>query len=210
MELAVLDNTIPVKSIPEEKLNQIILTVFVDWLCGLLSLSGETSAQRLEFALPAIKEHCWSMGFDEIKKMFEMYADNKLSIEPVPNYFDRILFGKIVNAYKKMKIADSTRIKGVDEQDKEKELSDLHYVITLFDYFIHNNTVPKDCHWVYTYLEERLEDFKFPVKQKNTLIKMGKDQKLPDDEAIEKAQRHLIMEYFYRLHAKDQHIKDFI
>lgn len=98
-----IESTIPIKAIPEQELNTIILTQFTVWVANLLSLTDEISANRLEIALPAIKEHCWSMGFSEIKKMFEMYADNKLSIEPMPNYFDRILLGKIVDAYKKQK-----------------------------------------------------------------------------------------------------------
>ena len=65
----------PLRGIPEETLNKIIVEQFTIWIANLLSLTDETSAERLEIALPAIKEHCWSMGFDEIKKMFEMYAD---------------------------------------------------------------------------------------------------------------------------------------
>ena len=36
----------------------------------------------------------------QIKKMFEMYVDGKMSLKPIPNYFDRILLGKIVAEYK--------------------------------------------------------------------------------------------------------------
>ena len=211
MKLEVLNNTIPVKAIPEEKLNTIVLTVFSDWLCGLLSLLGETSAERLEFALPAIKEHCWSMGFDEIKKMFEMYADNKLNIEPIPNYFDRILFGKIVNAYKQQKKVEAPQ-KSPEEKEREyKALQDQHYVITLFDYWVQHNNVPTDCHWVYTYLEERLEDFRFSDKEKISLYNKGKEQKtLTDEEIKEKCKRILLMRYFAQLHAKGKHIKDIV
>ena len=51
---------------------------FSPWLSKLLSLKDETSANRLEMALPAIKEQCIGMGFVEIKKMFEMYVDGNL------------------------------------------------------------------------------------------------------------------------------------
>ena len=107
-----LNDKLPLKAYPKDGqlLNSIIINVFVEWLSGLLTLSSQTSAERLEIALPAIKEHCGSMGFDEIKKMFEMYADSKLSIKPIPNYFDRILFGKIVAAYKEQKIVKPKKI----------------------------------------------------------------------------------------------------
>jgi hypothetical protein len=52
--------------------------------------------------------------------MFELYADNKLSIEPIPNYFDRILFGKIVDAYKKQKNVVKKPINSNDISEQEK------------------------------------------------------------------------------------------
>ena len=149
------------------------------------------------------------MGFPEIKNMFEMYVDGKLDVEPLPNHLDRIQLGKIANAYRKYKKVKPQK-KTLEEQDKEKAIEDQHYVITLFDYYIQNNTVPNDCQWVYIYLEERLTDFKFNPMEKRTLFKLGKDQKLTNEEAKDKAKRHLIMRYFDRLHAKDKHIKDLI
>lgn len=103
MKLAKIDNPIPIKCIPENDLNTILVTEFSVWISGLLSLTDTTSMERLEIALPAIKQHCWSLGFVEIKKMFEMYADGLLKVKPIPNYFDRILVGKIVEAYKEQK-----------------------------------------------------------------------------------------------------------
>jgi len=103
MKLSKIDNPIPIKCIPENDLNTIIVTEFSVWISGLLSLTDTTSMERLEIALPAIKQHCWSLGFVEIKKMFEMYADGLLKVKPIPNYFDRILVGKIVEAYKEQK-----------------------------------------------------------------------------------------------------------
>lgn len=103
MEVVRLNSNVPIKAIPEEQLNRIIIDEFTEWVANLLSLTDEVSADRLITALPAVKEHCWSMGFSEIKKMLEMYADNKLAVKPIPNYFDRILFGKIVEAYKQQK-----------------------------------------------------------------------------------------------------------
>lgn len=122
MELAKLDNQLPIKAYPEAELNRIILTQFTVWVSNLLSLTDETSMNRLEVALPSIKEHCWSMGFAEIKKMLEMYADSKLSIKPVPNYFDRILFGKIVEAYKEQKVVPKKVIKETISETEKRSL----------------------------------------------------------------------------------------
>ena len=154
-ELTVLDNNIPIKSIPPEELNRIILTTFLTWISNLLSLTDETSANRLETALPAIKEHCWSMGFSEIKKMFEMYADNKLSIEPLPNYFDRILFGKIVKAYREQK----PRVKQLIYKDKltEKEKDDiiLSGLKIQFEQYKQMGTFESGRLYLYEYLDEK-------------------------------------------------------
>lgn len=103
MDLVKLEKKMPLRGYPEEKLNTVLVMDFLPWLGSLLSLTGETSAERLEIALPAIKTQCIGMGFAEIKKMFEMYADGKLSVKPIPNYFDRILLGKILEAYKAQK-----------------------------------------------------------------------------------------------------------
>lgn len=43
------------------------------------------------------------MGFVEIKKMLEMYADGQLSVKPIPNHFDRIRLGEVMNAYRQQK-----------------------------------------------------------------------------------------------------------
>ena len=96
---------------------------FLPFLSGLLSLTDQKSAERLELALPAIKDQCIGMGFDEIKIMFEKYADGKMSIKPIPNYFDRILLGKIVNEYK------STKIKKVTEQPKKPTEAEINRIM---------------------------------------------------------------------------------
>ncbi len=121
-EIAVLDSSVPIKAIPDVKLNTIIVLEFVPWISKLLSLTGQTSKERLKVALPAIKEHCWSMGFSEIKKMFELYVDNKLSIEPRTNFLDRIQFGKIATAYKQQLPQRKAVIEKQDLTDEDKKL----------------------------------------------------------------------------------------
>ena len=124
-KLSVLERTIPLRAIPEKDLNTALIMNFAPWLSKLLSLKDKTSADRLEMALPAIKEQCIGMGFVEIKKMFEMYVDGKFAIEPKTNFFDRILFGKIVAEYRKynMRKPKQPQILEISEQEK-KEIDD--------------------------------------------------------------------------------------
>jgi len=92
-KIAVLEKSLPLRAYVKEDLNKALIMEFLPWICSLLSLTDQKSADRLESALPAIKEQCIGMGFKEIRKMFEMYADGKLYVQPIPNYFDRILLG---------------------------------------------------------------------------------------------------------------------
>lgn len=121
-KLAVLDRSLPLRAFPEKDLNRVLLIDFLPWLTALLSLTDEISSKRLEIALPAIKDRCIGMGFSEIKKMFEMYADNNLDVKPIPNYFDRILFGKIVNSYvqQKPKVKKVIMEKELSKEEKDK------------------------------------------------------------------------------------------
>ena len=95
MELTIKYPNLPLRAYQKKQLeNQI--EALQAWLTNLLGLSGVESAKRLVIASEALKEQCIGMGFAEIQKMFEMYADSKLDIEPKANYFDRVLLGKIV------------------------------------------------------------------------------------------------------------------
>jgi hypothetical protein len=100
MNLQVFERKLPLRAYPKKDLDKILITVFVPWLCKLLSLKDEVSADRLEMALPAIKTQCIGMGFEEVKKMFESYVDGDLPLEPRTNFFDRVLLGKIVKEWK--------------------------------------------------------------------------------------------------------------
>lgn len=163
MELIVKYNNIPIKAIPEESLNKILIVDFSPWLADLLSLTDEISSNRLEIALPAIKEHAWSMGFDEIKKMFEMYADNKLSITPIPNYFDRILLGKIVEAYKSQKQKTPKEINTLKDMEETNKL----HLFKFFKQYFLLETI-NDCyvHLAYKFLEDK------------GFIKLSKEEKI--------------------------------
>lgn len=170
-KLAVIDRSIPIRSIPEAELNRIILTDFMDWVSGILSLTDETSANRLEIALPAIKKHCWSMGFAEIKKMFEMYVDNKLSVKPIPNYFDRILFGKIVEAYRQQKPKPKPPEQEPMSQE-EKDMIVYSGILNCFEAYKQDGYVKSGYGYVYDELFEKgqlpkhTKEFKERIKNK--------------------------------------------
>ena len=207
-------NNLPIKAIPEQDLNRVILTQFTVWVANLLSLTDEVSAKRLETSLPAIKEHCWSMGFEEIKKMFEMYVDNKLSIKPIPNYFDRILFGKIVSAYKEQKpIKKKTMI----DQDQQKLMYDKIEAIKYYDSFIQMRKLDDNAYWVYTFLADYLKIIEdadktkiFAYNRAMEQIKGDRKSKEDHEQAVNLAKVYLLRQYFERIEAKGQHLKDLI
>jgi len=201
-KLSIINNTIPIKAIPEKDLNVVLFGEFLDWISKTLSLN-ESGAEKLEYALPAIKEHCWSMGFPEIKKMIEMYADGKLSVKPIPNHFDRIKFGEVAKAYNQMQ---QTKPKKFNEDKYKKEMDDIK-VIQCFDAFIQDRTIKTEFFWIYTYLEHNINA---SDKDKIVLFRMGKEQKLSDEDAKQKAKVILLRRYFERLEAKGRHIKDII
>ncbi len=155
-KLSILERTIPLRAIPEKDLNKALIMDFAPWLSKLLSLKDQTSADRLEMALPAIKEQCISMGFVEIKKMFEMYVDGKFDIEPKTNFFDRILFGKIVAEYRKynmQKPKPKPQIPQISEQEK-KEIDD-KILKDQEEYFLKNRVIDPDQWYAYDILDER-------------------------------------------------------
>ncbi len=153
MKLAVLDKQLPLRAYIEKDLNKILLMDFMPWLVGLLSLTDEVSADRLEIALPAIKEQCLGMGFKEIKKMFEMYVDSKFSMEPLPNYFDRILLGKIVNEYKTMNRIPKYEKPNELSKDEKLKLRN-QAVIKSLEYFIIHREVDLNRIYVYDILDD--------------------------------------------------------
>ena len=200
---------LPIKAIPESELNTIILTTFLTWLADILSLTDEVSAKRLKTALPAIKKHCWSMGFAEIKKMFEMYVDFQLGIKPIPNYFDRILFGKIVEAYKQQKQKPKKIIEPMVISDEDKRNNEIMSATICFDYYVQNGYLNETSGYLYKLLLDK-GLFNFSTKEEQTMIDLAKNL----DQPIEKQRTHYkkmcLRRYFDRLHAKGMHLKDFV
>lgn len=228
MELAIFKNPIPIKAIPEKKLNTLIMGDFLDWISAILSLN-ENATTKLEYALPAIKEHCWSMGFPEIKKMIEMYADGKLSVKPIPNHFDRIRFGEVVSAYKQQKPVKKKEIIMPEQTQEEKEDLIYHGLITTFDHYVQFKEVIHGKIWVHDHLDElglikltgqekqvlwnkALENCKShakansdPLKAKTMLLELENKNASP---RINEYKRLRMSKLFDVLIAKDKHLKD--
>ena len=153
-KLTTSKKTIPLRQIPEEELNKAILTVLMPRISRLLSLTDKTSAERLEIALPAIKDHCLGMGFKEIQKMFELYVDGKLDVEPISNYFDRILLGKIVKSYRSYKLRLKPKIiKSMTDNEKHKLEDQILNRVSSF--FKINRYIYENDFYVYDILEKR-------------------------------------------------------
>ena len=215
-----LESTMPLRAIPEEKLNTLLVNEFCDWLSELLSLSDETSAKRLITAIPAIKENCWSMGFVEIKKMFEMYADSKLDLKPIPNYLDRIMVGKIVEAYRAQKPVSKPKMIEPKISDEEKEKLIYTGVINCFEQFIQDRKIIVGYTWVYGHLFDDLKLKSFTKEEKLKAMQKAKAnkeksnlfQKVTESEhdVKNRAKRILLKKYFESLEQQELHIKDLI
>ncbi|MCP4987993.1 MAG: hypothetical protein GY928_18660 [Colwellia sp.] len=201
MELTVLDNKMPLRGYPEPKLDEALKTVFKFWLSRLLSIKADNE-EKLDSALPAIKTHFWSLGMNDVKKAFEMYADGQLSTKPRSNHIDRILVGQIFNDYK---MHNRQVNKPTTEFDKEAQ--DFMYCITAFDYFQQNTALPEQAVWLYEYLTEK-DVLNVSDKQKLKSYKsaLGKYQNV--DVATLKSKLWLVEHFFSTLLAKDKHIKD--
>ena len=185
-----LKSVLPMKAFPKdgEELNAILLIELMPFISGLLSLTDEVSANRLEIAMPSVKEHCWSMGFAEIRKMFQMYADNKLSIKPIPNYFDTILLGKIVEAYKQQK----PRKKPVEYYTSPDEIE---FIMTeaidrIQKDYQQNGCITEMCHHVYDHLYEKnvlqkhTQEYRTEIKRRAVLI--YETEPIEDDTMLKK------------------------
>lgn len=237
MDLIKLDSHLPLKAYSKEALNSIVLNEFIYWISDLLSLTDKVSAKRLFTSIPAIEKHCWSMGFKEIKKMFEMYADNELSIKPIPNYFDRILFGKIVESYKLQRPIKKPRMIELTQKEKDdisasNELTIYSGVFNCFEAYKQSNDIITGYIWVYDHLDElNILNYSDDIKRKQmplakqSLIKKAKEEKTRSDykslisgiangtkkqAIVNEAKNMLLCQFFSELIENDKHIKEIL
>ena len=156
MNLQVFERKLPLRAYPKKDLNKILITVFVPWLCKLLSLKDEVSADRLEMALPAIRTQCIGMGFDEVKKMFESYVDGGLPLEPRTNFFDRVLLGKIVKEWKILQLKKNPK-KVEKMQYSESELFIINNKILhrFLEKYEKDRFIDEELFYIYDILDKR-------------------------------------------------------
>ena len=153
MELTTLDNKLPLRAYPEQTLDKFLKTEFKFWLARLLSIKSDNE-QKVNDAFPAIKKHFWSLGMHEVKKAFEMYADNELGIQPIANYFDRILVGQIFAAYKQQKTKKQMKYDNYTSPEEIEFIMD-EAVDRIHKDYIQNKCITESCHHVYDHLFEQ-------------------------------------------------------
>jgi hypothetical protein len=123
-KLSVLEKNQPLRAFLkddglEEILDNHLKGAFRYWLANLLSLKEDKKEIVLN-ALNEVKYHFHSLGLDDVKKAFEMYARCKLSLKPISNHFDVVLVGQIFKEYNELrpkKIASAPELP-MEEKDR--------------------------------------------------------------------------------------------
>ena len=199
---------LPLKAYPEPSLDRMMETEFKFWIANLLSIKAENE-EFVDNALPAIKKHFWSLGIQEVKKAFEMYADGQLSIEPISNYFDRVLVGKIFSAYKATKKTKTTVQETLVLSEEEKQANAYMNIIFSFDDYKSSKILDKSYWTVYDELFSR-GILKNTDKEKKEIFKILKDQYpyLSHQDLVVKSKLALLRRFYDVLDAKGQHIKE--
>lgn len=153
-KLAVLDRKMALRAWPAQDLDRVFDTSLKYFLAGILSLK-EGAEEKLDFALPAIRSHFWSMGLADVKKAFEMYVDGQLRTKPKSNYLDRILVGQIFKEYRELRPQPKTPVVTNEEISDAKKADILTAgILRLFNEFEETGEVgPGNTH-LYDHLEE--------------------------------------------------------
>ena len=172
--LTIFERSLPLRAYPPKDLDRFLDTEFKFWLANLLNLKSDKE-DAYDTAKDAIKVQCIGMGFSEIKKMFEDYVDSKLNITPIPNYFDRILLGKIVSAYKqqnkpKIKIPEKMN----DDIRLQKEYDNL------IDEVKRTKHIESPCVEVYDWLDSK-DTFDFSDDFKREMFTRAKASLLSEE-----------------------------
>ena len=149
--IKLFERQIPIRAIPQKDLDLFLDTEFKFWIATLLGLK-EDKEDSYDITKDAIKKECIGMGFSEIKKMFEMYVDHKLYVKPIPNYFDRILFGKIVDAYINQKPKKVMKIEE-EKLSKEEKINVMESACERIEkQYLELGEITDKCDHVYDYL----------------------------------------------------------
>ncbi len=200
----------PIKAIPQDTIQNFELP-FMNYLSRLLNLKAD-NADNLEMCVPVILDINRNYTFEQIAEMFTLYADSKLNIEPISNYIDRILLGKIKNGYidylnksnrKKKALKKDVNGKSLNPEEVYKREMDIVQACEWFDSYLHLNKIKPAAVWVYDFLEsEGLIEFSKEEKNKVYInIKQSKD--LTKDQAVKSSKLYLLKRYFDFLKDKD-------
>lgn len=160
MEKKIIKADKTIRNIPQDEFGAFLMR-FGSYIDKLLSLTGETSAERLEMLLPTIKEVTVNFTELELYKAFELYAKGELDIEPIDNYITVIQFHKVINSYKKWR---SVKIKTAGSKHLLTEMTEINAeasiqimekaVARTKQEYIDTGKITGICHHVFDYLQK--------------------------------------------------------
>lgn len=202
-------SNMPIKAIPKPMLERFELP-FMNYLSTLLNLK-EDNAENLELCVPVILDMNRLYTFEQIKKMFELYVDSRLNVQPISNYIDRILIGKIKAGYTdylKKSNHLNTKPKKVDKNGKEltqeesyKRESDIIQACEWFESYLHLERLQDNAVWVYDFLiYEKI--IQVTDEEKKAIFLEIKTENVSKDEAVLKSKLTLLKGYFNFLKSK--------
>lgn len=150
MELIkITGSQVPIKALTQDKWEEVIQKTLIPELLSLLNvkLDTEKSAQNTFWVEAMIKENAWSLTAEDIRKAFLMYVKGQLSLEPVSNYLDAILFNKVIGEYKQTRDVSSQlaepELKLTDEDKRENAVKN---VLLAYDDFKEHGEVNSTYH----------------------------------------------------------------
>lgn len=205
-KLTVLENKLPLKAYPEKSLDQILHTEFMYWVSNLLSLKEDKEEAVLN-AIKEVKYHFHSLGLDELKKAFEMYARGQMSIKPISNHLDNILVGQIFKEYKSISKPKNKVITMLEPTEEEKKYNEIVSATICFDFYNQNGYLNETSLYLYSVLLEK-KLFNFKQSEIDTMVAQSKDNNKSIHEQRIIYKKKCLIKYFDRLIAKNQHIKD--
>jgi len=202
-------SNMPIKAIPKTTLERFELP-FMNYLSTLLNLK-EDNAENLEMCVPVILDMNRLYNFQQIKQMFELYADSKLNIQPISNYIDRILIGKIKASYTdylKKSSHINNKPKKVDKNGKEltqeesyKRECDIIQACEWFDSYIHLEHLKDNAVWVYDFLiHEKI--IQVTDHEKKSIYLEIKSESMSKEQAVLRSKLTLLKGYFNFLKSK--------
>lgn len=150
MELVkVTGSAVPIKALTQDKWEEVIQKSLIPELLSLLNVKLDTkkSAENTFWVESMIKENAWSLTAQEIRKAFLMYVKGQLPLEPVSNYFDAILFNKVILYYKQQReVISPIETEELELSEEQKKLNAIQNVLLAYDDLQENNEVSHSYH----------------------------------------------------------------